>query len=77
MKTFVWLISLKTITDDFSYQFTLESTVDEGFVFYSENITPDGEKQQKLGGGQTETSLVKPSALRRTALSAIKVLRDS
>jgi predicted ATPase len=53
------------VSGEFSYQFALEPTVDEGFVFHSENITPDGQKQQQLGGGRAESNLVKPSVLRR------------
>lgn len=52
------------VAGEFSYQFTLESTVDEGFVFQSEIITESGHKQQ-LGGGYAETNLVKPLVLRR------------
>ena len=47
------------VSGEFSYQFTLEPTVDEGFVFHSENVTESGLNKQ-LGGGHTETNLVKP-----------------
>lgn len=46
------------VTGEFSYQFTLEPTVDEGFVFQSESVT-ESEQKQQFGGGHSETHLVK------------------
>ncbi|PWQ92272.1 AAA family ATPase [Leucothrix pacifica] len=51
------------VTGEFSYQFTLEPTVDEGFVFQSEVIAESGQQQQ-LGGGQTETKLSSRTVIR-------------
>jgi len=51
------------VAGEISYQFTLEPTVDEGFVFQSEAVAESGQKQQ-LGGGQTETKLSSRTAIR-------------
>ena len=47
------------VSGELSYQFTLEPTVDEGFVFHGENVTESG-LQTQLGVGHTETELMKP-----------------
>jgi len=45
------------VAGEFSFQFTLEPTVDEGFVFHSENVI-ESDQKQRLRGGHTESNLV-------------------